>query len=1364
MAFASLVPEALAALWRGGRRQPSGQNVPAEALKAPAPVASLARAPLTTALERLESTGTDLYQVPWCLLVGESDSGRSSLLSSLTSELPSARPDAEVANAAGWAFWFLEGGLVIDVKGGVFTEPSQRARLISHLEKARPLRPLDSVVLMLPAPELVSMRLSSEGAEAPLTPELWMRMEELHRALRALNDVLGVSCPIYVVITKADELTGFREFCQALPAEKRDQMFGWSNPHASQEKYDTGWVRGAIDSVYDELCGVQLALFARGGPVLAQEAARYQLFSFAESVRRLQDPLCGVLDRFFKGGLYDQPLWLRGIYFCGSPTGPVREGERAGRIAFAGELFEKKVFPEGGLARPSLRALKRNRQQVRILKVAVGGLLVLASLVMLGTWWSLRHDLKPLSNSVQAIAQRVEDAGRKLRLRQLEQLRPEANLEQTHGVLQEMSQIDGVDLSRPTLPTSLMSDLDDRLGKGMTLAFNRVVLESLRVKLEAEQEQLQEELRKQPRSKPREPRAPGLAVVLASAVEPSEAVTVEKVEKVESLELMPEFQALWRRIEGLKQYQQHSDAYAVLSRPADELAETKKVEALESLAQPLLNAPLPAAFHTRPHLYERWLAPAKARPLKGLPDMNLAVRERLELLAGKLQARLFEPTRNLLEVDARAVEDQVTRLRTATVSDLSLRSVATAIREVHHDLDLESVKWISSNELDPALLKLLKQVEQTPFLNREEAALLANHLRDNWLSELTHLRGRLRDDYAALALGPVLIVEAGKPIALGEPYLTLKQLLEDPIARTLSEEPKGPPPSLEGGPVRIFWNEEELEAALKRVEPYNAFVKLVTDKFQPETAQVLSARGKELFSLRVGDQVSRAVLTQGVPKPSSAGEQARAEIAAELDNLKRVSGKLLELLNLYSQLGLDGARLDLNRLIAFQAEGLLRRTDELLERDAPYAPDPRLARWSGERSSALEAFDVPDAQGLAAYLQVQRGRVGSLARDQAAIPVSLLTAVDEGASRPLVAKWQRILNELERREKMVPGNSVQVLESFIQTDMMTAGNDSCATARPPARSADGGDYFLGRLFLLRETLRRRCEGFEAQALRQAYERLGRAFNAKLAGRFPFSEDVPPGPRGELGLADVRAFFQEFDAFRATLGNAADQDGGSAPRLATGALSRERIAFLEQLEEARAFLLPLLREGDGPLYSVRMEPRVNRRRELRANQLIEWRLEAAGQRVAMKPEPWQPETPLLVVFRWAKDGPSAPLPDEGTTGARLLAPDTLGFRYEGPWSLIRLLRAHQTPRGELEGRRDSQPHTLRFLMRGQSRPRGGEDASTPAAEDVRAFLRVEVLGPDGRSSLFAPRAWPVRAPVSDEAAEQRRVTQRGQALP
>jgi type VI protein secretion system component VasK len=351
---------------------------------------NIRHSPLDTTLHRMGATGRQWerrYQVPWLMMVGEPGAGRTSLAASIGLRRPYGSPTQKEMARDSWGVWLFEQGVVLDMPA-MTEEPTEEWRsVIRRLRHLRGQRPIDGLMLAVPATELV-------GPKALDEVQLDRKAQRLFEKLQSLRGELGVRVPIYVVITQSDAIAGFSAFCRTLPPRTRDEMLGWSSPHSPEEAYSPAWVDEAFQDIHQALSHMQLELLADGwGEPSDREAA----FLFPSELRALAEPVRRLLDVLFQSTPYTRPSLLRGLYFCGDPEAGSTAGTGGKRAsgprspAFVTQLVERKIFPESGLAGPDAEAARGNRRKIVMLQALLVACVLLALSGLGVTWARFRH-------------------------------------------------------------------------------------------------------------------------------------------------------------------------------------------------------------------------------------------------------------------------------------------------------------------------------------------------------------------------------------------------------------------------------------------------------------------------------------------------------------------------------------------------------------------------------------------------------------------------------------------------------------------------------------------------------------------------------------------------------------------------------------------------------------------------------------------------------------------------------------------------------------------------------------------------------------------------------------------------------------
>ena len=114
--------------------------------------------------------------------------------------------------------------------------------LIKLFQKFRPRRPLDGLILAIPAETFADETHAS-------VERLQAMAEAIHRSIGELQTRLGMALPIYLVITKSESLPGFTQATALLSDEHLSEAFGWASPYPTGAAYSNEWCIEAINDL-----------------------------------------------------------------------------------------------------------------------------------------------------------------------------------------------------------------------------------------------------------------------------------------------------------------------------------------------------------------------------------------------------------------------------------------------------------------------------------------------------------------------------------------------------------------------------------------------------------------------------------------------------------------------------------------------------------------------------------------------------------------------------------------------------------------------------------------------------------------------------------------------------------------------------------------------------------------------------------------------------------------------------------------------------------------------------------------------------------------------------------------------------------
>lgn len=255
-------------------------------------------------------------------------------------------------------------------------ESSERDGWLACLDEVRRARsrPVDGVLLAVSLAEL----LSGDAAKQELGRKLASRLQDV-------VERLDMIVPVYLVMTKADELPGFVEFWNGF--SQPDEVT-WGASFSVDDDRAVHEPGRAVDAELEVLArGLHQRLLERL-PQETDPAGRVRVLRFPLEFRTLSSPLAQFATELCRPGPSPERFIFRGFYFVSASAGSVAQPQRGGRGAppgqgakpyFLNDLFRSVILPDRDLGGRSAKALRRfSRRDLRTSLIALGvSLLVL---------------------------------------------------------------------------------------------------------------------------------------------------------------------------------------------------------------------------------------------------------------------------------------------------------------------------------------------------------------------------------------------------------------------------------------------------------------------------------------------------------------------------------------------------------------------------------------------------------------------------------------------------------------------------------------------------------------------------------------------------------------------------------------------------------------------------------------------------------------------------------------------------------------------------------------------------------------------------------------------------------------------------
>ncbi len=274
----------------------------------------------------LKKQGDPLYLLPWYLVLGATGCGKTSALRSarLSSPFPEApRPAGSGTRFCDW--WYTEHAIILDTAGkysNPLMEPAERdewQRLLSLLLAARKKEPLNGLVVAVAADQLLKSDRDSLGEEGRA---IRLRIDEMMQ-------VMGAKIPVYLLITKCDQVYGIDQLARNLPESFFKQPMGVVNDDL--EKPISDFIDFTLDRISERLKDLRFMLLDKA------QGDKTGLMLLAEEIRTLQPGLESFMLGVFRANPYQESPIMRGIFFSSAQQSGTPVSRYLQRLDYAGD-------------------------------------------------------------------------------------------------------------------------------------------------------------------------------------------------------------------------------------------------------------------------------------------------------------------------------------------------------------------------------------------------------------------------------------------------------------------------------------------------------------------------------------------------------------------------------------------------------------------------------------------------------------------------------------------------------------------------------------------------------------------------------------------------------------------------------------------------------------------------------------------------------------------------------------------------------------------------------------------------------------------------------------------------------------------
>lgn len=285
--------------------------------------------------------GRSLYEKPWYLVVGAPDSGKStlSLNTGETYNFKRITPEGIDGKKAPALDWFVsDDAVLLDANARLNSSENDSNPLwfdtLQMIMHTRMLRPLNGIILTISADNLLYAN----------KHEFQRNVNVLKTTLKHCEQAGFHNVPVYLFVTKADKIKGFKDFFSKNAINTYDQAWGVTFPLKISSNYANPieWFGEAYAKLVDNLNKKLFQAMRRHQDKTENE----NIFYFPRYVSYMQERLEQLLNDVFYSTDYAYAFNARGVYFS-AVTKPEHNFDAKKEDAyFVRDVFQSVVIKE----------------------------------------------------------------------------------------------------------------------------------------------------------------------------------------------------------------------------------------------------------------------------------------------------------------------------------------------------------------------------------------------------------------------------------------------------------------------------------------------------------------------------------------------------------------------------------------------------------------------------------------------------------------------------------------------------------------------------------------------------------------------------------------------------------------------------------------------------------------------------------------------------------------------------------------------------------------------------------------------------------------------------------------------------------
>lgn len=1242
------------------------------------------------------------YILPWYMVIGPKESGKSVLLDGLQFM---NLPGEEKTHEDTWRLF--DNSILFEVPSNTFfTESVEFWNFLCKLFRYfRPRRPLDGIILTISADSLIenSIELSNIARETAYK-------------ISSAQNLLNMKLPIYIIITNADKIKCFSDFCSELSLSEKNQIIGWSADNDYEKIIPNNWLELFENAIH---IGLRKATLSFASKKKISEILNKAIFT-QSAIEQILPGLKNYITALTKSKNKVLSLFIRGIYFSAvshekisaipivqaSILNPNSDAVKMlserqsvpNGVCFIEDLFRDKILAESNLAIP----INENKYRVDKITWIKRGAFIIFSIIWVAGWYNGSKIISKELRSSELIFKNAVNLMKRINIIETE-IRDKSDQQimnnEIRRILQLLSNIKKQDMFSIFVPASWFSNISDRIASSIGIIFDSSATKAIFLDLNLSAKNIS----------------------LETVNEITNSKFIPNKSNPFDISSLPSFMAFKKYIAEIQKLEKLEGEYNRLRKLEDP-------EALNVITKEIFKE----TFAVVNLLNDRTISSKFIAPQFDLGEFRDQIYMNLKNLFNKFLAEIFDKT--IEKIFEKLCEDIAifaasTQNPKEIYSAENLSKLNAKILKIIEIINSEEFKWIALQDFEPnnEYAKIFNSIESSKILGYT----ISKELKNKANNEFNKLKDKLAN-YSSAFTGKLFNNSLNEPSK--EFYAFSKEL--DSIVKSsfaIKVQPKDLVLQIPSDQT-LNWDISIIKEAINLIEKLENFEQNSMKTFRSDFQGIYSDVIRKMIYPSVVSILARAQNIEDSPvnATTSSIESLLKKHAYNLNDLSKYLSKIISFLDNYEEKG--GNSCGFQNLIISQATDLIKTADSLFELETPYAVNNELFNdWKGDISPTFAGSNDPNA--VKKYLSSQYSRVKFLAKEIAWPAISVLSLdvlTNRVSSFDEIQKWTDISEQIDEFESSKPGNSIASLENFItgivsQASLNEIKNDPTITEI----SNQTGDYFINQKSKIAKALLNRAGDINREKAYDSYNSLANYFNENIAGKFPFGNSSE-----DLSLTVIEKFIKLYESFDINIIDILKKN------VINKNTNDDIISFIENMPNIINFLKLWLdhsktTDQSNALIGFKIENRVNKNNEAYGSIILERSVFINGFNTE--------DSNNLLIFHNG-DNVEVKLPFiKSNTIDLMLSNDnnmqindrTVTFTYSGEWSLFGLIQMHKI--SKTKGI-PSNGIILKFAV-----PINNEDS---VDEEARIFMKITPLmrNASGNWQAFSIPEFPSKAPL------------------